>query len=326
MQKNGRILCTLIILLCMFIMVPAVRAQETANHILKDEKNILIKRPRGGLLTIKKGKVKKLKVRVGSKKISSKLVKWTSSNKGIATVSKRGKVLAKQEGMVMVTAALRNDPSQKATIKIKVIPKSGFVYKNGFYCQKISKELKEKMKGNSYKVNPNISYKDLRYISVRHYGYGGKVKNGELVVNKRIAKDMLKIFYELFQEKYPIQSMKLIDNYGGDDNKSMEANNTSAFNYRTIAGTNILSNHAYGMAIDINPRINPYVIGGWYVSPGNGKVYGERDVSKCRGKYRENMIHKNDVIYKIFIKYGFSWGGEWDDVNDYQYFEKLKMG
>lgn len=197
-----------------------------------------------------------------------------------------------------------------------------FVYKKGFYSEKISDKLKKKMKNNSYKANPNISYKDLRFLSVRHYGYDGKIKKGELVVNKKIAKDMLKIFYELYQEKYPIQRMELIDKYGGDDNKSMDANNTSAFNYRLIAGTNMLSNHAYGMAIDINPRINPYVLGDW-ISPTNGRAYGERDVSKCKGKYRKNMIHKGDVIYKIFKKYGFSWGGEWEDEKDYQHFEKL---
>lgn len=289
----------------------------------QSEKKIYIKKPKSGLFTLKEGKTKNLKVRVGSEKTPSIPVKWTSSNKEIATVSKQGEVLAKREGLVTVTAALPDTPDKKASVKIKVIPKSAFIYKNGFYCQKISSELKEKMEGKSYKKNPDISYRDLRYISLRHYGYDGKVKNGELVVNKKIAKDMLKIFYELFQEKYQIQSMKLVDDYGADDNKSMEANNTSAFNYRKIAGTNILSNHAYGMAIDINPRINPYVIGESYVSPSNGKEYGERDVAKCKGRYKENMIHKNDVIYKLFKKYGFSWGGEWEDVKDYQHFEKL---
>ena len=101
--------------------------------------------------------------------------------------------------------------------------------------------------------------------------------------------------------------MRLIDDYGANDEKSMAANNTSAFNYRVISGTTKLSNHSYGMAIDINPRINPWVKGN-KVSPANGKVYKQ----------------KNDTAYKIFKKYGFSWGGEWRSSKDYQHFEVNK--
>ena len=114
-----------------------------------------------------------------------------------------------------------------------------------------------------------------------------------------------------------------IDDYGANDEKSMAANNTSAFNYRVISGTTKLSNHSYGMAIDINPRINPWVKGN-KVSPANGKVYKQRKTSKCKGKYKRYMIHKNDTAYKIFKKYGFSWGGEWRSSKDYQHFEVNK--
>ena len=117
--------------------------------------------------------------------------------------------------------------------------------------------------------------------------------------------------------------MRLIDDYGANDEKSMAANNTSAFNYRVISGTTKLSNHSYGMALDINPRINPWVKGN-KVSPANGKVYKQRKTSKCKGKYKRYMIHKNDTAYKIFKKYGFSWGGEWRSSKDYQHFEVNK--
>lgn len=102
---------------------------------------------------------------------------------------------------------------------------------------------------------------DLRYVQVLHYGFDGKVKEGELIVNKKIAKKTVKVFYALYQKKYRIERMRLIDDYGANDEKSMAANNTSAFNYRVISGTTKLSNHSYGMAIDINPRINPWVKG-----------------------------------------------------------------
>ena len=101
----------------------------------------------------------------------------------------------------------------------------------------------------------------------------------------------------------------------------MAANNTSCFNYRVIAGTDKLSNHAYGLAIDINPRINPYIRQGETADT----VYAQRDVKKCRGKYRKYMIQKDDYIYRLFQKYGFSWGGDWSSVKDYQHFEKPQL-
>lgn len=194
------------------------------------------------------------------------------------------------------------------------------VYKKGFSYEKISPAVKKRMMGKSYRKNRHVKLKDLRYVKVLHYGFDGKVKKGELVVNKKIAKKTVKIFYELYQKKYPIQKMKLIDRYNANDERSMRANNSSAFNYRKISGSSRLSNHAYGFAIDINPRINPWVKGN-KVSPSNGKVYRQRKTKKCKGKYRKYMIHKNDSTYKIFKKYGFSWGGDWKSSKDYQHFE-----
>lgn len=200
------------------------------------------------------------------------------------------------------------------------VSKGRYTYKTGFYYEPISKTVKKRMMGKSYRSNPYIKLSDLRYVRVKYRGFDGKSRSGELVVNKKIAKRVVKIFYELYKIKYPIQRMKLIDAYGADDEKSMKANNTSAFNYRVIAGSTKLSNHAYGLAIDVNPRINPYVKGS-YVSPANGRVYAQRSAKKCKGKYRNYMIHKNDTIYRIFKKYGFTWGGDWNSVKDYQHFE-----
>lgn len=195
-----------------------------------------------------------------------------------------------------------------------------FLHKEGFYCEKISTATQKRITGKSYTKNKYVQLSDLRYIRVQHYDYKGKIQSGELIVNKKIANNTVKVFYELFQKKYPIQRMKLIDDYGADDETSMKANNTSAFNFRNVSGSSRLSKHAYGLAIDINPKINPYVKGS-KVLPSNSKAYTQRDVSKCKGKYKDNMIHKNDVAYKIFTKYGFSWGGNWNSLKDYQHFE-----
>lgn len=196
-------------------------------------------------------------------------------------------------------------------------------YKKGFSYKKLDVSTRERMNGISYHTNPNIKYSDLRYVQVKHYDFKGNVVKGELVVNKKIADKTVKIFYELYKIKYPIQRMKLIDDYGGDDEISMSENNSSAFNYRKIAGKNKLSNHAYGLAIDINPRINPYITSKG-VAPSNGKVYKNRNKKTCKGKYADYMISEKSKIVKIFKKYGFSWGGDWKNSKDYQHFEYKK--
>lgn len=194
------------------------------------------------------------------------------------------------------------------------------VYRDGFTYQKLPSSIRQKITGLSYRRNKHIKLSDLRYVQVRHFDFNGKVKSGELIVNKKIADKIVRIFYELYKIKYPIQRMRLIDEYGADDTTSMKANNTSSFNYRVVEGTKHLSRHAMGLAIDINPRVNPYISKG-RVSPANGKVYRIRNVKKCRGRYAAYMIHSRSKITKIFKKYGFSWGGDWKYSKDYQHFE-----
>ena len=188
------------------------------------------------------------------------------------------------------------------------------------FCR-LDNEVKKRITGISYTPNEHISLDELRYVKIKYYGFDGKVKDGELIVNHQIAEDITEIFYNLYCHKYPLQDVSLVEKYGGDDDRSMAANNTSCFNYRVIAGTDKLSNHAYGLAIDINPRINPYIRQGETADT----VYAQRDVKKCRGKYRKYMIQKDDYIYRLFQKYGFSWGGDWSSVKDYQHFEKPQL-
>lgn len=194
-------------------------------------------------------------------------------------------------------------------------------YKPGFTYRKLTPAVKRQIRGKSFPVSGSkISYSSLRLVTVKYYDFKGKTRTGKLIVNKKIARRTVKIFSELYKIRYRIQRIKLVDCYHADDNKSMEANNTSAFNYRVVEGTNKLSKHGMGMAIDINPRINPCIRGG-KLEPANGRVYRTRNVKKCKGKYKKYMIHKNDKVYRIFKKYGFSWGGDWKTLKDYQHFE-----
>lgn len=193
--------------------------------------------------------------------------------------------------------------------------------RDAFSSHKLDETIQKRISGKSYRPNDHVTFEDLRYITIQYYGFDGKVHEGELIVNKKIAKDTVEIFYDLYCNKYPLEEVSLIDQYDADDTRSMEANNTSCFNYRPVAGTDKLSNHAYGLAIDINPRINPCVTGSQTEPPG-GKAYAQRNVEECKGKYKEYMIQKGDYIYRLFQKHGFSWGGDWNSPKDYQHFEK----
>ncbi len=135
---------------------------------------------------------------------------------------------------------------------------------DGFFYMELSDAIKKRITGMSYPSDDDdakIHYDDLRYIGLLHYDFEDNVKTGELIVNKKLADEVMQIFYELYCAKYPFTSVQLVDDFGepADDTRSMEANNTSAFNYRRITGSKKLSLHSYGMAIDINPKLNPYV-------------------------------------------------------------------
>lgn len=188
-----------------------------------------------------------------------------------------------------------------------------------FYAQNLTEEIKARINGKSYGEDCNIPYEDLNYIRVLHKGFDGETYIGELIVNKLIAQDIMEIFSELYGMDYPIERMILIDEYDADDEKSMEDNNSSAFNFRFIAGTTRLSRHSNGSAIDINPRYNPYIT---YrnkienISPKNAAEYADRTIDNVY------YIRNNDPCYQAFIRRGFTWGGDWNSSKDYQHFQK----
>lgn len=189
-----------------------------------------------------------------------------------------------------------------------------------FLIEHITEDIKNRINGKSYGKDCTVPYEELRYVRVLHWGFDGKVHEGELIVNKAIAEDIIEIFKELYEHKYPIEKMLLVDEYDADDNASMADNNTSAFNFRLIDnGSGRLSKHSYGLAIDINPLYNPYVRtinGETVVSPENGAEYADRTAS-C-----PYYINKDDICYKAFTSRSFSWGGDWKNSKDYQHFEK----
>lgn len=193
-------------------------------------------------------------------------------------------------------------------------------YMDGFYYEPITNEIFKRISGISYPVDCTVPLDELRYVGLMYVDFNGETQKGELICNKALAQDMVEIFYELYSNNYQLESVKLVDEYGGDDTASMLANNTSCFNYRVVEGTTRLSNHAYGRAIDINPFYNPYIThnkdGTTNVSPAGSEAYADRSASF---PYK---IDENDLAYKLFKEHGFKWGGDWNNSKDYQHFEK----
>lgn len=186
-----------------------------------------------------------------------------------------------------------------------------------FTSQPIPNAVRARMQEKSMPETATISYDELRYLTVFHYDYEGNIRKGELVCNKAIARDLLLIFRALFSRAYPINSIRLVDDFNADDEASMQANNTSCFNYRTVAGSKTLSKHAKGMTIDINPLENPYVKGS-FIQPSTATDYVDRN------KDFPHKIDENDFCKEVFESFGFQWGGNWLTVKDYQHFEKRK--
>lgn len=189
---------------------------------------------------------------------------------------------------------------------------------NYFIPYEIDESIFRRISGVSFRPNPDIQVSDLSFIPILHYGFDRKIHGGEIICNKNISDRVIAIFKQLYDIQYKIKSIRLIDDYNGDDSMSMAANNSSCFNYRTISQGERLSLHALGLAIDINPLYNPYVKlvhGGQIVLPSEATPYIDRN--RCF----PHKISHNDSAYIIFTKYGFSWGGDWETIKDYQHFE-----
>ena len=160
-----------------------------------------------------------------------------------------------------------------------------------------------------------ISIADLRTLRVTYFDLSGEMRQGLLVCNKKIAAELLEIFRELFAAGYRLDKIRLAGEYGGDDDLMMADDNTSCFNYRCVANKDMLSMHARGLAVDINPFYNPYIQNG-VVMPPQAAAYADREADF------EHKITHEDTCYKIFAWHGWKWGGDWQSSKDYQHFYK----
>jgi hypothetical protein len=166
-------------------------------------------------------------------------------------------------------------------------------------------------KAVSGKNIPQSIIENLRIVDVYYYGFDHKLHKGQLIVHKEVVLDVIEIFEFIRESQFPVNKVVPISYYGWSDEKSMMDNNTSAFNYRYISGTRVISNHASGLAIDINPLFNPYIKNGNSL-PANC-IY---DTTKA------GTISADSKLVEEFKAKGWQWGGEWKSIKDYQHFEK----
>jgi D-alanyl-D-alanine carboxypeptidase len=171
--------------------------------------------------------------------------------------------------------------------------------------------------GVSWKPGCPVGPESLRRVEISHIGFDGQTHRGELIVHEDVVRDVIAIFDQLRQMRYPIAKARNVNLYpGAEDELSMEDNNTSAFNCRGIPGSDRWSWHAYGRAIDMNPLINPYIDGTGYFEPKNAGQYLDRNRSD------PGLLHKGDPAIRVFTDRGWQWGGDWTNPIDYQHFER----
>lgn len=204
------------------------------------------------------------------------------------------------------------------TVPESVVEERG--WQSFFYSSTLTDSIFSVMKGKSYRADCTTPRSSLRYLRCLHTDIDGHTMVGEMVVNRLIADTVLDILRQLYCAHYPIERMRLIDNWDADDEMAMRDNNSSGFNFRFISHTNKVSKHGLGMAIDINPLYNPYHKrlrdGKEVTEPATGVPYLDRS------RHFPYKIEKGDLCYRLFTQAGFRWGGDWKSAKDYQHFEK----
>ena len=168
------------------------------------------------------------------------------------------------------------------------------------------------MSGVAHHPGCPVTLRDLRLVRATHWTFRGRERQGRLVVHRREAHKVRDVLRGLHESRFPIAKMHPIERYGGSDRRSMRRNNTSGYNCRRVAGSNSWSEHAFGRAVDLNPVQNPYVTAN-RVSPRKGRRYLDRS------DQRRGMVDRG-VVRAFRRLAGWSWGGDWSGVKDYQHF------
>jgi len=190
-----------------------------------------------------------------------------------------------------------------------------FTQESVFIAEPLPEHIIRQISGSSFHENEYFEYDHLAYLTITYMDFDGYSRLGSIIVAASIADEVLDIFRDIYDGRFPLARVKLIDYYGADDYYSMADNNSVGFNFRVIAGTEVLSRHAWGMAVDINPIQNPFIRGDILWPLAGGEYLDRSDV-------RPGMIVPGDVVYNAFVSRGWIWGGHWSVPIDYHHFER----
>jgi len=177
----------------------------------------------------------------------------------------------------------------------------------------ISKAQRAAMTPSVWHAGCPVGLNQLRAVTATHHDFAGNDRTGTLIVNEDAATATAAALRKMYAAGIPIRKMRPIEAYGGDDWKSIEDDNTSAFNCRKATGGRNWSNHAYGRAIDINPIENPYVTSG-------GSVAHTASVKYIARTAGPGIATPGSPLVKVFTDLGWGWGGTWSGTKDYQHF------
>jgi hypothetical protein len=182
-----------------------------------------------------------------------------------------------------------------------------------FVARHLSPAVRKRITGVSWHSGCPVSRARLRYLRIAYHGFDGRVHTGEMIANRSAVRPLKRAFASLYRSRFPIRRMRLVDAYGGSDYRSIEADNTSAFNCRRATGQSRWSEHALGRALDINPIENPYVANGRTSHPASRRYLD-------RSRHRRGMAYAGGALVRAFNRIGWGWGGTWSNPTDYQHF------
>src|SRR4051794_10544254 len=170
-----------------------------------------------------------------------------------------------------------------------------------FSARPLTTVQRHRLYGSSWHPGCPVSLDQLRYARIPYIGFDGRRHRGELVVNAKALSAVRETFATLYARRFPIRRMRLIDDYGASDFRSIEADNTSAFNCRRATGQTRWSEHAYGRAIDVNPIENPFVYADGTTTHAASQPYLDRS------RHRRGMAYAGGVLVKAFTETGWGW-------------------
>lgn len=207
-------------------------------------------------------------------------------------------------------------PSRALAAVVLAVSLAGAAEAPVFRVDPVPAPLLARIRKTTWHPGCPVAPEDLRQLTLSYRDFENRTRTGILIVNRDLADEVVRLFQSLYRHGFQIERMTPIEDYGGNDDESMAANNTSAFNCRDATGKpGVFSNHSWGRAIDINPLTNPYVKGARVLPPA-GRKYLDRT------KSFPGSILKDGFVVREFEKAGWTWGGRWPDRQDYQHFEK----